>query len=677
MMNTHTECSDKTPLHQAAILGCTEEVKKLIAFGAIPDSQTRRGRTALHYAAENGHKRILELLMKSGAQVNLPNKWGRTALHYAASKHRVGCVQTLLSSGADPNKQDVDGQTALYHVVAASAGQALKEVEIPDTEVRDTSVCDTILRDTEVRDTILLLLSHGAISDTPDKSGITPLHIAAEIGSTEICDYLLEAGKAQINALDQHGATPLHYAAYQGHKHVTGFLLSHGACSTVQDNAGLLAEMYAAKRRKLQVMTSQADELQEHRNGDFEITPSGIGTLKSGGKTKELMQEERHKKTKLPFSTKEVDFSTSLLQVNETEGLGRVQRTVEAERIEQDISRYIEATLQGLILAEPRFSFALMKAGSTAEDTKVGLPDEVDYMCCLTDLSNASYPYTSPSDPPGYLRIKIPKQGLETWRDFVDNDGFLEAEKLHQHFHFIFDRFSENSDLTAMSTCLHKMRDYRGGSGLGVTVDTSQTKPGSRLYFLWRGCQFKRIIVTVDLIPAIEILGWPNSAIVPPQQGCNRYHVIPKVTPAIQNTPSVGLYWRISTSLAEKCLFSAMDTPVHACYTICKSLVHFPDPRRLFPDYAYSACKELQQLSLILSSLRSYREFINSYLLKMILFRLRSKRRKKSDCAWSNIGHRVSEILNKLLEELKEGYVPSFFLLDYNVLTMEKKEQSR
>ena len=678
-MNTHTEYSDKTPLHQAAIRGCAEEVEKLISSGAMPDAQTRRGRTALHYAAENGHQLILELLMTSGAQINLPNKWGRRALHYAASKHRVGCVQTLLSNGADPNIQDVDGQTPLYHAVAASTWQALEQVKIPDTEghnaeLRDTLVCGTILRDTEMCDTILLLLSHGANSDTPDKSGITPLHVAAEIGNTEICKHLLEEGKAQINALDQHGATPLHYAAYQGHRHVTELLLSHGACSTVQDNAGLLAKMYAVKRSKVQMKTTHVDELQEHRNGDFEITPSSTGALKSGGKTKEQIQQALNEKTKLPFLTNEVDFSSCLLQVNATEGLGRVQRTEEVERIEQDISRFIEATLRDMVLAEPRFSYALMKAGSTAEDTKVGVPDEIDYMCCLTDLSNVSFPYTSSNDPPGYLRIKIHDQGLETWRDFVDNDGFLEAEKLHQHFHFIFDWFSENSDLTAMSTCLHKMRDYRGDSDLGVTVDMSQTKPGSRLYFLWRGCQFKRIIITVDLIPAIEIPGWPHNAIVPPQEGCNRYHVIPKVSPEIQNNPSAGLFWRISTSLAEKCLFSAMEAPVHACYTICKSLVHFPDPGRLFPDYLYSACKERQQLLFILSSLRSYHEFINSYLLKMILFRLRSKRRETSDWVWSNVGHRVSEMLSRLLEELKEGYVPSFFLLNYNVLTMEKEK---
>lgn len=38
---------------------------------------------------------------------------------------------------------------------------------------------------------------------------------------------------------------------------------------------------------------------------------------------------------------------------------------------------------------------------------------------------------------------------------------------------------------------------------------------------------------------------------------------------------------------------------------------------------------------------------------------------------WSTVGDRVSELLNELLDELKEGYVPSFFLLDYNVLNIE------
>ena len=374
---------------------------------------------------------------------------------------------------------------------------------------------------------------------------------------------------------------------------------------------------------------------------------------------------------KYRFRKKKVDFSSCLLEINETEGLGRVKRTAEVERIEQDIGRYIEATLQSMVQVERRLSYVLLKAGSTAENTKVGEPDEIDFMCCLTDLSKVSYPYTSTNDPSGYLRILIHRRGLKTWSDFVDKDGFLIAEKLHRHFHAIFDRHSENSDLLAMSSCLHKMRDYRSRSDLGVTVDMSQTKPGSRLYFLWRGCQFKRLVVTVDLIPAIEIPGWPHSVIVPARQGCYRYHVIPKVSPSLQNNPSAGLFWRISTSMTEQSLFSAMDTPTLACYTICKLLVHCSNPHRLFPPSVYSASQNLQQLLFILHRLRSFNERINSYLLKMIFLRERAKRRQRCDWVWSTVGDRVSAILKKLIEEMKQSYVPSFFLRDYNVLTTE------
>ena len=234
LINIHMEAGGKTPLHQAAIAGSVEEVKKLISCSARPDIQTRRGRTALHYAAENGHREIVGLLLGLGAQVDLPNKWGRTALHYAASKHRLDCIQALIDNGAALNKQDVDKQTPLYHAVAASARWMNDEVEVCDTVLRDSDVCYTGMRDytghsihgsdtrvlatemldTVVRNTILILISAGADADISDKSGVTPLHLAAELGNSQICIHLLEKGRAQVNACDQCGATPLQYAAY-------------------------------------------------------------------------------------------------------------------------------------------------------------------------------------------------------------------------------------------------------------------------------------------------------------------------------------------------------------------------------------------------------------------------------------------------------------------------------
>ncbi|KAL9957065.1 hypothetical protein ACROYT_G038655 [Oculina patagonica] len=383
------ESNGKTPLQQAAAMGFIADVERLISSGAKPDVQTRRGRSALHYASENGHGGIVALLIWSRAQVDLPNKWGRTALHYAASKHRVDCLRILINSGADPNKQDVDSQTPLYHAVAASIR----------TQGEDN-----------IRDTVLFLISGGASADLPDKSGITPLHIAAELGNTQICSHLIKEGRANVNVVDQYGATPLHYAAYQGHWKVAEVLLSFGACAAVQDNAGLSAKRYVKKRG--------------YKSGDL---------------------------------TEVVDFSSCLIKLNETEGLGLVKPTSEVGKIEQDICRYIEAALESMIQAEPRFKCVLMQAGSTMENTKVGEPDEIDYMCVLTELSKACYAYESESDPPGYLRIRMHGEEMEMWKDFLDSDGFLIAEKLHLQFHSLFDRHSENADLTAMTTCLHKL----------------------------------------------------------------------------------------------------------------------------------------------------------------------------------------------------------------------------
>jgi len=415
----------ETPLQRAAALGYIEEAEKLILTGAKPDVQTRRGRSALHYASENVHEAIVTLLLTSGAQVNLPNKWGRTALHYAASRHRVNCLSILIKNEADPNKQDVDRQTPLYHAVAASTR--------PQQE-------DNAL------DTIAVLISGGASSNIPDKRGITPLHLAAELGNTQICVHLIKSGRAQVNAIDQHGAIPLHYAVHQSHWHVAEVLLSFGACSTVQDDAGL------SKDSRVETLSSgPSEELQGHPNtGRFkeEHSPEfrcdvrdefGRPTLfieEFGERQQfgagEALTTERNKVSLLTGDLMMVvDVSSCLIRLNETEGLGLVKRTLEVVRIERDISGYIKTAMESMILEQPGFQCILLQAGSTAENTKVGKPDEIDFMCILTELSKASYAYESPDDPPGYLRIRMHSQEMARWKDVLDSDGFLIAEKLH------------------------------------------------------------------------------------------------------------------------------------------------------------------------------------------------------------------------------------------------------
>jgi ankyrin repeat protein len=60
-----------------------------------------------------------------------------------------------------------------------------------------------------------------------DNNEMTPLHLAAQLGSKEIAEILIFNG-ANVNAKTKSGTTPLHAAAREGHKEIENLLIKHG-----------------------------------------------------------------------------------------------------------------------------------------------------------------------------------------------------------------------------------------------------------------------------------------------------------------------------------------------------------------------------------------------------------------------------------------------------------------
>lgn len=77
------------------------------------------------------------------------------------------------------------------------------------------------------------------VNERVDKTGRTPLHIAAENGHEELVGYLIDQG-AHVNAMGFGGlgATPLHLAAHKGHVEVCQQLLDAGASVYLPDSEG-------------------------------------------------------------------------------------------------------------------------------------------------------------------------------------------------------------------------------------------------------------------------------------------------------------------------------------------------------------------------------------------------------------------------------------------------------
>jgi ankyrin repeat protein len=117
-LHTYDEAA-KTALMAAAAHGRDECVRRLLAVGALLDTQDSNGETALMAAAANGHVSCVEILINAGADLNVRNADGDTAMMVALSldQHRslrparIAAVKLLIKAGADVTIQNNDGLT--------------------------------------------------------------------------------------------------------------------------------------------------------------------------------------------------------------------------------------------------------------------------------------------------------------------------------------------------------------------------------------------------------------------------------------------------------------------------------------------------------------------------------------------------------------------------------------
>jgi len=120
----------------------------------------------LHHAALSGNEDEVQKLLGKGVDVNSPDSFGKTPLHNAILGKHVSIVELLLKSGADVKCLDERGDTPLHAAVRVDS------------------------------ETIVVLLLNDSKSDVNAKGfgAYTPLHIAAQMDSVDICKRLVERG---------------------------------------------------------------------------------------------------------------------------------------------------------------------------------------------------------------------------------------------------------------------------------------------------------------------------------------------------------------------------------------------------------------------------------------------------------------------------------------------------
>lgn len=206
-----------TPLMQALFWGHAEMADKLAAHGIHPLN--------LRVAAGLGRLDLLEMFFDSDGKLKPqagahreyyrphpgftswtpsgePQEIIDEALVYAAKCGRIAALEFLLQRGAAINAEPYNG-TALHW--ACSTGQV---------------AC------------VAWLIDHGAdihqLSKFGGESGLSPLHVAAWSGKTEVARLLVEKG-SDVNLRERrYFATPLDWAEFNGRQETRAFLLENG-----------------------------------------------------------------------------------------------------------------------------------------------------------------------------------------------------------------------------------------------------------------------------------------------------------------------------------------------------------------------------------------------------------------------------------------------------------------
>ena len=194
----------KEQLFQAAKLGETDTVIKLIDDGAKLNAQDSNGRTALMIATYNNDVKTAKVLIDAGADVNIQDHMKNSPFLYAGAEGFIDILKLTIKAGADPTITNRYGGTALIPASEHGYVNVVKELLInTDIDVNHvnnlgwTALLEAIILNNGnqiQQQTVQILIDHGADVNLTDNENVSPLQHAREKGFKEIEAILLKAG---------------------------------------------------------------------------------------------------------------------------------------------------------------------------------------------------------------------------------------------------------------------------------------------------------------------------------------------------------------------------------------------------------------------------------------------------------------------------------------------------
>jgi uncharacterized protein len=248
----------------------------LLQQGADPFSGTIAGKSPpIVLAIRLGWQRLSHVLLELGVDANNPDSAGMTALHFAAQLGRSTLLQELILHGADPEQRANNGQTPQGLAIMQADSPCIECLtwplwQLPKRKLhggdlpgavlsKDFSAVKKLLQlnlpvntldhkgSTALihacgqgqADIVALLLTHGADTAIPARSGASAVWAAISQAHVGVLEQLLIHG-ADANQCVA-GYPPLNLASLSGATEQVALLLEYGAESSTIDSHGQTA----------------------------------------------------------------------------------------------------------------------------------------------------------------------------------------------------------------------------------------------------------------------------------------------------------------------------------------------------------------------------------------------------------------------------------------------------
>lgn len=259
-------------LRTAAELGQVEAVSRFLELPEmdVQAAEKTTGRTALHYAAKRDHLDIVKLLHSHGSQLSATDHEGRTAIHDSITRSSYDCLEFFLKEGVGDIPPDKNGDS-LWHLAA----------------LRDKQALETLGR---------YLTPIPRLSEKRNRAGLSPLMCAAQSGSAENVDWLLQAGCCNVMDATSDGTTALEFAAggrsHEASLSIARLLLHSGYAenSDISVNRSFLIAAKSGNIGLMELLLSQGADLDAE-----DINGRNVVHFACDGQALDVLRFLRHK----------------------------------------------------------------------------------------------------------------------------------------------------------------------------------------------------------------------------------------------------------------------------------------------------------------------------------------------------------------------------------------------